>query len=71
MSPAAEQLESWKEIARYLKRSVRTARRWEHEEDLPVHRHVHHTRASVFAVRAEIDAWRRTRAESPRTPARR
>jgi len=31
MSPAAEQLESWKEIARYLKRSVRTARRWEHE----------------------------------------
>jgi len=68
MSPAAEQLESWKEIARYLKRSVRTARRWEHEEALPVHRHVHHTRASVFALRAEIDAWRRTRVESPRTP---
>jgi TolB-like protein/thioredoxin-like negative regulator of GroEL len=67
MSPAAEQLESWKEIARYLRRSVRTARRWEREEGLPVHRHVHHSRASVFAVRAQIDAWRHTRAQAPRT----
>ncbi|HUL18472.1 MAG TPA: tetratricopeptide repeat protein [Steroidobacteraceae bacterium] len=66
MSSAGEQLQSWKEIARYLRRSVRTARRWERVEGLPVHRHVHHSRASVFAMRSEIDAWRHSRAEAPR-----
>jgi len=36
-----ERLDSWKEIAAYLKRDVRTVRRWEHAEGLPVHRHSH------------------------------
>lgn len=53
-----ERLESWKQIASYLRRSVRTVRRWERQEGLPVHRHVHRSLASVFALRAEIDAWR-------------
>ncbi len=69
MSPAAEQLNSWKEIARYLKRSVRTARRWEGAEGLPVHRHVHNSRASVYAMPSEIDAWRQSRAQAPRAAA--
>ena len=35
-------------------------RRWEHEEGLPVHRHVHRVQGSVYAYRSEIDAWRKT-----------
>ena len=41
-----DRLDSWKEIAAYLNRGVRTVRRWEEEEGLPVHRHVHRTRAA-------------------------
>ena len=51
-----ERLDSWKEIAAYLKRDERTVRRWE-KEGLPVHRKVHKKQASVFAYREEIDAW--------------
>jgi dienelactone hydrolase len=51
-----ERLDSWKEIAAYLKRDERTVRRWE-KEGLPVRRKVHKKQASVFAYRAEIDAW--------------
>jgi hypothetical protein len=53
-----QRIESWKAIANYLQRSVRTVRRWESEEDLPVHRHKHSKGASVYAFRAELDAWR-------------
>src|SRR5436190_22440139 len=56
---AADRLDSWKEIAAYLKRGVRTVRRWEREEGLPVHRHVHRVLGSVYAYRSEIDAWQR------------
>lgn len=52
----AERLDSWKEIAAYLKRDERTVRRWE-SEGLPVHRKVHKKQASVYAYKAEIDAW--------------
>src|SRR5690242_14813701 len=51
-------LESWKEIGAYLQRDATTARRWEKEEGLPVHRHSHKSRASVYAYSSEIDAWR-------------
>jgi hypothetical protein len=53
-----KRLESWKEIEAYLKRDFRTLRRWEKEEGLPVHRHSHKSRASVYAYPSEIDAWR-------------
>jgi len=67
----AERLDSWKQIAAYLNRSVRTVRRWEREEGLPVHRHMHRALGSVFALRPEIDAWRQslTRAPEPAAPA--
>jgi TolB-like protein len=58
MPSNADRLDSWKEIAAYLNRSVRTARRWEREEGLPVHRHVHNKLGSVYAHRSEIEAWR-------------
>jgi TolB-like protein/Tfp pilus assembly protein PilF len=53
---SAERLDSWKEIAAYLKRDERTVRRWE-GEGLPVHRHMHKKQASVYAHKAEIDVW--------------
>jgi TolB-like protein len=54
---AADRLDSWKEIASYLKRSVRTVRRWEAEQDLPVHRHVHQSSGTVYAFKSELDSW--------------
>ena len=59
--PLDDRLDSWKGIAAYLDRGVRTVRRWEREESLPVHRHVHRALGSVYAYKSEIDAWRQTR----------
>ena len=56
-SPTGERLDSWKEIAAYLKRSVRTVHRWEKDEGLPVHRQLHKDLGSVFAYTGELDAW--------------
>lgn len=58
-------LESWKEIGAYLQRDSTTARRWEKEEGLPVHRHSHKSRSSVYAYPSEIDAWRVGRKVAP------
>src|SRR5712692_7179946 len=44
-----ERLDSWKQIAAYLGRDIRTVQRWEKLEGLPVHRHQHQKRASAFA----------------------
>jgi len=62
-----ETLESWKQIAAYLKRSERTVRRWESREGLPVHRHGHQSQDTVFAHVDEIDRWmnHRTRPARP------
>ncbi len=57
----AERLDSWKEIAVYLKRDVRTVQRWEKTEGLPVHRHVHEKLGTVYAYKSEIDLWRQQR----------
>ena len=54
-------LESWKEISAYLQRDAKTAQRWEKEEGLPVHRHSHRSRATVYAYPSELDAWREGR----------
>jgi hypothetical protein len=55
--PLGERLDSWKEIAAYLKREVRTAQRWEKNEGLPVRRHQHDKLSTVFAYKSELDAW--------------
>ena len=57
LTPPNRRLDSWKAIADYLGRHVTTLQRWEHEEGLPVHRHLHEKRGSVFAYTAELDAW--------------
>ena len=56
--PQEPPLESWKEIAVYLKRDVRTVIRWEKSEGLPVHRQMHQARSSVYAYPSELDAWK-------------
>jgi TolB-like protein/Tfp pilus assembly protein PilF len=62
---AADFLDSWKEIAVYLERDIRTVQRWEKFESLPVHRHVHEKQGTVFAYRSEIDIWRKSREIEP------
>jgi TolB-like protein len=69
-APTTDRLGSWKAIAAYLDSSVRTVRRWERAEGLPVHRHMHHKLGRVFALRTELDAWRKTRARSPHPASR-
>src|ERR1700756_4373207 len=56
-----ERLDSWKEIAAYLHRDITTVQRWEKREGMPVHRHLHDKKGSVYAFRADLDAWMRTR----------
>ncbi len=58
-------LDSWKEIASYLRRDVTTVQRWEKREGLPVHRHQHDRQGTVFAYAHELDAWLRRRLQSP------
>jgi tetratricopeptide (TPR) repeat protein len=65
-SGAPELLDSWKEIASYLGRAVRTVQTWEKEEGLPVHRHQHRRGGTVYAYPAEIDAWRLGREDRER-----
>ena len=50
-------LSSWKDIAAYLGRSVRTVQRMEVELGLPVRRPKGHARSSVMAIPQELDAW--------------
>lgn len=57
---STDRIDSWKEIAAYLKRGVRTAQRWEVGAALPIHR-VSEDRGAVFAYRSELDAWWRSR----------
>jgi TRAP transporter TAXI family solute receptor len=59
--PDEARLDSWKEIAAYLKRDVATVRRWEKREGLPVHRHSHEKLGSVYAFVPELEAWREGR----------
>src|SRR5215831_2075173 len=53
----ADRLDSWKEIASFLRRDVRTAQRWERRESMPVHRHHHDKLGSVYASRSELSEW--------------
>lgn len=50
-------LDSWKTIALYLKRSIRTCQRLEREAGLPVHRLDESSKARVYAYPSEIDRW--------------
>jgi hypothetical protein len=55
----AEVLTSWKEIAQYLGKGVRTVQRWERELGLPVRRPKPKQKHIVLAFRGELDEWLR------------
>jgi len=56
-STPQRRLDSWKEIAAWLNRDVTTVQRWEKREGMPVHRHAHQKRGSVYALTTELDSW--------------
>jgi hypothetical protein len=56
-APDVQVLHSWKEIASYLGRGVRTLQRYESNLGLPVHRPLGKARSSVLAFKDEIDRW--------------
>ena len=58
-------LDSWKEIAAYFDRRVRTVQRWEKSEELPVHRLLHEKGSSVYTYVSELEAWVLRRSSPP------
>jgi TolB-like protein/Tfp pilus assembly protein PilF len=63
-----QRLDSWKEVAAYLNRDVTTVQRWEKREGMPIHRHLHDKRGSVYALSSELDVWLASRTEQLRDP---
>jgi TolB-like protein len=61
-------LESWKDIAAYLRRDVRTVQRWEQTDGLPIHRHRRAQRPIPYAYKAELDAWWTGRSDGATNP---
>ena len=55
-------LSSWKDIARYLGKGVRTVQRWERHLGLPVRRPIGaEQKSAVLLYRGDVDAWLATR----------
>jgi Tol biopolymer transport system component len=69
-SDRRDRLESWKEIAAYLRRGVTTVQRWEQQDGLPVHRLPHAKKGSIFAIKSELDDWWQARAQLVDAPQR-
>src|SRR5690349_5210140 len=70
-NPHVSVLSSWKEIASYLGKGVRTVQRWEIELGLPVHRPVPGSRRIVITTKEELAAWlvqQQTRAQQTKQP---
>ncbi|HEY4840008.1 MAG TPA: hypothetical protein VIH72_15430 [Candidatus Acidoferrales bacterium] len=53
-------LDSWKEIALFFSKDVRTVKRWEKERALPVHRAPGKPGGSVYAFTDELSRWLNT-----------
>jgi hypothetical protein len=55
-------LNTWKEIARYIDRDVKTCMKWAKTYGLPVYRiDIKSKRSSVFAYVSEIEEWFKSR----------
>lgn len=66
-----KKLVSWKEIAVHLGREIRTVQRWEKTEGLPIRRHQHLKKSTVYAYANELDEWfkKRQPADDPEADA--
>jgi Tol biopolymer transport system component len=64
--PVSARLETWKQIAGFFNREVRTVQRWEKTLDLPVHRYRNAKQDSVYAFEHELNAWREARRQVAR-----
>ncbi len=60
LGAGGRRLDSWKAIAQYLGRDVRSVQRWEQHRGLPVHRVPGQKGAVVFAYEHELDNWLRS-----------
>ena len=58
-------LDSWKEIAAYLNRDLRTLQRWEKTANLPIRRLNKPGMRAVFAYTADLDDWLRQQSPGP------
>jgi TolB-like protein len=65
---SADRLQSWKEIANYLRYGSRTVQRWEKTEGLPVYRHLHERLGTVYSYKDELDLWWTRRGQHLQTP---
>src|ERR1700761_7717370 len=63
-------LDSWKEIAAYLRKSEKTVRRWETERGLPIHRAPGARRTAVYAFTGELHQWLLSGRSEDQDPAR-
>ena len=54
---SGRRLDSWKEIASLLSRSISTVQRWEKDEGLPVRRLEHSKGSTVYAYEHELAEW--------------
>src|SRR4029077_17565952 len=59
MATNPDVLNSWKEVAAYLGRGVRTVQRWERELGLPVRRPRGKSRSAGIAFKPELARWLR------------
>ena len=54
----SDRLDSWKEIASYIRRDISTCMKWEKELKLPIFRvNKKSPRSPVFAFKSDIDNW--------------
>lgn len=54
---APDRLESWKQVADFLNRDVRTVMRWAETKGMPIHRVPGGKKPRIYAYRSEIQRW--------------
>src|SRR5258708_5475402 len=64
-SSAEGRLDSWKEIAVYLRREVRTVQRWEKSANLPVHRLQLEKQSAIYAYKSDLAPCHNNRPPHP------
>ena len=61
IGPDVDVLQSWKDVSRYLNSDIRTVQRWERTRGLPIRRIPGGIKPRIYAIKSELDSWRRSR----------